>query len=351
MATKKTKAPKKAAKKVAKKVTKKASPKPPPPRSPYFDAEAEREAQEAYKRLELIRASATYAGAVRFLKPMRESVRLSAMAAVRARAQAERGKARLLTLSPRLFPTLRGLAKKAIEAAVRAEQSAEDASRALDNAYRRVEWFARREGYDLMVRLFDAARARPYSDWTDSGDGPGRGEIMASYGDQASPPLDDPEGDLFRLGDVVQSVPKKFPPLRTQEPDGGLQGRVRFEVQIDTYENLSPEARKYIDSILKGLQVFYGIGYRENPKYQKREQTLKDGRFVPKWYDVRNAGAATLWAMGRIESLRDNNISVLGVVCQVLVGRFRTRKLSAKTREKFEAFERAGLTFGGGPRP
>ena len=282
---------------------------------------------------------------------MRESVRLSAMAAVRARAQAERGKARLLTLSPRLFPTLRALARGAIEAADRAEQSAEDATRALDNAYRRVEWFARREGYDLMVRLFGAARARPYSDWTDSGDGPGRGEIMASYGDQASPPLDDPEGDLFRLGDVVQSVPKKFPPLRTQEPDGGLQGRVRFEVQIDTYENLSPEGRKYIDSILKGLQVFYGIGYRENPKYQKREETLKDGRFVPKWYDVRNAGAATLWAMGRIESLRDNNISVLGVVCQVLIGRFRTRKLSAKTREKFEAFERAGLTFGGGPRP
>ena len=338
-ATQRKKAPKAAPRKAA------------PKRPEGLDAEAAKQAREAYERLQRIRASATYAGALRYVKPLRESVRLSAMAAVQARASADRAEASVRGLSPRLFPTLRQLAREAQARAERAERSATKAARALDNAYRRIEWFARREGYDTMVRLFQSARARTFSDWTDSPDGPGRGEIVASYGDQSSSALDDPEGALFRLGDVVQSVPKKFPPLRTEEPDGGLLGRVRFEVQIDTYENLSPEGRKYISSILRGLQLYFGVGYKQNPKYRKQEQRLLDGRFLPKWYDVRNAGAATLWAMGRIDSLLAENISVLGVVCQVLIGRFKTRNLSPKTKAKYEAFERAGLTFGGGPRP
>jgi hypothetical protein len=306
-------------------------------------ARAARELLGARARYERIKASRSYRGARRFVAPLLAHVRDAARIAVEARAAAER----VAALPPsRIFRGLSAqLAREAAQRADRAEEAARLAAVVGDRALRRVVWLLRPEAAQAIEEGWIATGAKVLADVTPRGVGPGRFELQAEQGGQ---PLADPIGALFALGDVAQDVARRFPALRGEVPDGGILGRIRFEVRIDM---TTTEAQEYVMSPRARLKQSYGVGYKQNPRWQRADKRLADGRFVPAWYDLRNAGAATLQAMGRIDDIERNGVPIVGVIGQALLGLFRTKKLARKSQNRYDALQRAGLTFGRGGRP
>lgn len=307
------------------------------------------EAKLARQSLSLVRAARSYAGATRHLGPLLRHVRAASVAAVEARAAYERAAAK-----PTTSAFWRKLRDDSRVRAERAEASAREAQSFLALAHRRVEWIARRQAYDELrasLAKILLGRLAVLSDWIDTAaKGPGRGEIQATYDPSRwrSPP--DPTDILFRIGDAAREVFERYPSLRSDLPDGGLLGRVRFEVRMARYSEANEAGRELIDSILARLQNSYGVGFRAEPGYQRERRRLRKGRFVPNWYDVRNIAPATLRAMGRIDQLKGRGIAVKSIVLQVVLGNFRTKVLNVASRKRYEALSASGLVFGRGKR-
>lgn len=304
---------------------------------------AVREALAAEARLGRVRASRSYRGALRFVPPLLANVREAARAAVEARAAAER----VAALPPsRIFRGLSTqLAREAARRADLAEEAATAAALAADRALVAVEQLLRPEAAQAIEEGWIATGAAVLADVTPRPVGPGRYEIMATASDPKGIALADPVGALFELGDVAQDVARRYPALRAGQPDGGILGRIRFEVRIDMS---TPEAKEYVKSPRARLRQSYGVGYKKNPAWLRADKRLADGQFLPAWYDLRNAGAATLQAMGRIDDIEKNGVTVIAVVGQALLGRFRVKKLGSRAKKRYDALQRAGLTFGRG---
>jgi hypothetical protein len=358
-------APKKAAPKKA--APKKAAPKKPAAAAAYRAPAARPRRREAGNRylallaawetklaresLSLVRAARTYAGAMRHIGPLLRRVQAASAAAVEARATYEQNAANPLPADTAFWRKLRDDARLRVE---RAESSAKEAQSLLTLAYRRVEWIARRQAFNELRASLSTillGRLGVLSDWIDTAaKGPGRGEIQATYDPTRWRDAPDPTDILFRIGDAARTIFARYPSLRSDLPDGGLLGRVRFEVRMARYSEANEAGRELIDSILARLQDSYGVGFRAEPGYQRERRRLRKGRFVPNWYDVRNIDPATLRAMGRIDQLKGRGIAVKAIVLQVVLGNFRTKALNVASRKRYEALAASGLVFGRGAR-
>jgi hypothetical protein len=272
----------------------------------------------AKARLEAVRASKHWASARRFLAPLGRAAERAARAAVRLRRRYER----LAEVNPDLF---RGL----LAEVVLAEQEAARAIRWETLAYVRMEWFARAEAAKELVAALRKANIPTLDDNTPRPPGPGRFEIQSEVGGLRT--LDEARDALFRMGEILQRIVAKYRPLRPSEPDGSLRGRVRFEERIDA---ASTEAQAYIASVRRRLRDFYLTGFRRRyggalaqSRLDRAVRRLDSGRMVPQWFDVRDVGAATLRAMGDLDRAADRNLAVEAVKMQVLLGRFRRKRV------------------------
>jgi len=240
----------------------------------------------------------------------------------------------------------RGLRADFLRRVESAEASADAARSLLSPAHARLEWFARKEAWAEMAEKLSLAlrgRLAVVSDWTDRPPGPGRGELQATFDPSRWTKPIDPTAVLFRMGDIARSVVEKYPPLRTDQPDGGLLGRIRFEVRMARYREATGEGKDLINSILSRLPST-SVGYR------RERRRIRSGRFVPAWYDVRNITPATLRAMSRIDQLKAKGIEVKSIVLQAIFGKFRTKVMAPQTRKRYEVLAASGLVFGRGKR-
>jgi hypothetical protein len=108
-----------------------------------------------------------------------------------------------------------------------------------------------------------------------------------------------------------------------------LRGRIRFTVVATE----SPELEAYADGKYEeepasdhGRKTEAEIGFWKMVK--------KTGKFVPRWHDLRDHGAAFTLAWNRILSLRTKgDVDIDRVVCQVQVGAFPSRRRASETPE------------------